>query len=93
VTITYRIDSYRQNHLLLDAMENKDLILTQDVLCYSESRFKKVFLAMDKHQRGGEKHPKWLDLCLVQELVSLGYIEDLGHIPDFKSAIHSYPYW
>jgi hypothetical protein len=73
-------------------MENKDLILIQDVLYYSESRFKKVFLAMDKCHGGAEKHPKWLDLCLVQELVRLGYIEDLWHIPDFKSAIHSYPY-
>ena len=74
-------------------MDNKDHNLIQDVIYYSESRFKKVFLAMEKHERGADNHPKWKDTCLKQELVSLGYIEYLEHIPDFRSAIHSYPYW
>jgi hypothetical protein len=54
-------------------MDNKDRNLIQDVIYYSESRFKKVFLAMEKRQRGADKHPKWMDSCLNQELVSLGY--------------------
>ena len=74
-------------------MDNKDHNLIQDVIYYSEFRFKKVLLAMEKHQRGLDKHPKWMDSCLNQELVSLGQIEDLGDIPDLKSAIHSYPSW
>ena len=74
-------------------MDNKNQNLIPDVIYYSEFRFKKVLLAMEKHQRGSDKHPKWMDSCLNQELVSLGQIEDPGDIPDLKSAIHSYPSW
>lgn len=53
-------------------MDNKDHTLIQDVINYSESRFKKVFLAMEKRQKGPDKHPKWMDYSLNKELVSLG---------------------
>ncbi len=59
-------------------MDKQDHYNAQDLIDFAEWRFRKIVLAMDRNPKGIDKRPRWMDVCLRQELVSFGVIPKIS---------------
>lgn len=77
--ISYRFPSYKGITRCPSRMdtESEYLSITQDLVFYAESRFRRIILSLDKLQKASEweARKEWIEYCLRKELVSNLLIE------------------